>query len=310
MEEMQRDELSSMEARQLIAEAQDLVNAGRLGAAAHKCERMLKLAPNWREALCLYGSILEQMGLDEKAGALYDQATRPDAISQRIEDPEGLQERPQELLEKAHAAWEAGHMGSALRACEKALALDPDWAEAHNLRGVVLDAMGQTGEAVAAYRRALRLAPGLEDARANLREAQAELHGREDDLDWVVIRRYSFPSEAEIALGHLQAEDIPATVIQEEITTIFWFFSNMVGGVKLCVPEDDVERALAVLEGEPLPRDAEERCPRCGSSDVAFARYNLRWVYLTILLLRFPLPIRNSRWVCHSCGATWAESDG
>jgi tetratricopeptide (TPR) repeat protein len=81
-------------------------------------------------------------------------------------------------LEKAQAHLDAGELAAALNECDQALRAAPQWAEAHNLRGIVLDEMGRTGEAIAAYREALRLDPALGDAAANLAEAQAELRPR------------------------------------------------------------------------------------------------------------------------------------
>lgn len=65
-------------------------------------------------------------------------------------------------------------LSEALSDCELAIEYDPEFAEAHNLHGLILDAMGQTSEAIAAYREALRLNPNLGEARANLRDAEAD----------------------------------------------------------------------------------------------------------------------------------------
>jgi tetratricopeptide (TPR) repeat protein len=53
--------------------------------------------------------------------------------------------------------------------------LAPDLAEAHNLRGTILDALGQKEQAIDAYQEALRLQPTFRDAQNNLHEAEAEL---------------------------------------------------------------------------------------------------------------------------------------
>jgi tetratricopeptide (TPR) repeat protein len=231
------------EAHQCLAEARTLAEAGRFGGAAQKCERALELAPNWAEAHHLYGTVLEQMGFVEKAEAAYDRATLPDAVSVEVQ---AASARCQQLLDKASVAREAGKLGSALRACEAALAANPNWAEAHNMRGLVLDDMGHAEEAIAAYREAIRLNPSFDDARRNLLGAGAAL---DDDTDGefsglVVVRTFGFPTEAEIARGRLEAEGIPAVVTQGEIVAMNWLLSNMVGGVKLCVREEDASRRL------------------------------------------------------------------
>jgi tetratricopeptide (TPR) repeat protein len=77
-------------------------------------------------------------------------------------------------LDQAYLAEEEDDFENALRECDLALQFAPNWAEAHNLRGIVLEALDRTEEAIAAYREAIRLEPGFDDARRNLREATAE----------------------------------------------------------------------------------------------------------------------------------------
>jgi uncharacterized RDD family membrane protein YckC/Tfp pilus assembly protein PilF len=86
------------------------------------------------------------------------------------------QDRPSqtgEHLSQAHACWEADDFEGALRECEQAIQLAPGLAEAHNLRGVVLEELGRREEAITAYREASHLDPSFRDARRNLAEAEA-----------------------------------------------------------------------------------------------------------------------------------------
>jgi predicted O-linked N-acetylglucosamine transferase (SPINDLY family) len=62
----------------------------------------------------------------------------------------------------------------------KAVTLDPDFAEAHNDRGVILAANGSFTEAVASFDRAVRLNPGYHEARNNLARGLRSL-GRFDE---------------------------------------------------------------------------------------------------------------------------------
>ncbi len=63
---------------------------------------------------------------------------------------------------------------SALADCELALEHDPTFAEAHNLRGLILDALDLSDEAIIEYREAIRLNPYFEEAQANLKDAESE----------------------------------------------------------------------------------------------------------------------------------------
>ena len=327
MDISQRDDLPSEEARQCLVEAQTLADEGRLGGAAQKCERALELSPNWAEAHQLYAAVLEEMGFVAKARVAYERASRPDAVSYDVlasrEQPERrpsslarsgastMQIEPdsgaRRLLEKARSAWDSGKLGSALRTCDAALTRVPDWPEAHNLRGLILDDMGHAEEAIGAYMEALRLAPSFDDARRNLLRAGDALEDDGNFTGLVVLRTFSFPSEAEIARGRLEAEGIPAVVLQGEIVAMNWIFSPGVGWVKLCVRQEDAARAAVALDQDLARPEPEMRCPGCGSADVHYQKYNLRGVYASILALKIPLPVRKDRWVCRRCGANWNE---
>jgi tetratricopeptide (TPR) repeat protein len=77
-------------------------------------------------------------------------------------------------LDLAYDHEDRGEFTDALRQCETAVRYDPGYAEAHNLRGIVLEELELKEEAIAAYGEAVRLAPAFDEARKNLSEAEAE----------------------------------------------------------------------------------------------------------------------------------------
>jgi tetratricopeptide (TPR) repeat protein len=84
-----------------------------------------------------------------------------------------------EQLEKAQLLYDQGRdFKGALVECNLALDYAPHSAPIHNLRGLILDALGKTGLAVQEYTEALRLDPDLSEARDNLADAEAELKAR------------------------------------------------------------------------------------------------------------------------------------
>ncbi len=66
---------------------------------------------------------------------------------------------------------ERGALEEAAKALKKAVALMPDYAEAHNNLGTVLGLLGQEDDAIACYHRALKFRPNLADAHNNLGNA-------------------------------------------------------------------------------------------------------------------------------------------
>jgi rubredoxin len=118
-------------------------------------------------------------------------------------------------------------------------------------------------------------------------------------------------------------------VADEYTVTMNWLYSNAIGGVKLQVKEDDVEQAMAVLaphdqEQEPVEQETDDleddpTCPNCGSLDISYERYSMRWVFaswafsgliLTTLfgaLGGFPLPFLKREWYCRACDYRWKQ---
>ncbi len=54
--------------------------------------------------------------------------------------------------------------------------------------------------------------------------------------------------EAHMVMGNLQGEDIACWLKDEYSVTIDPMLSNAIGGIKLMVPEAQVERAISVLQ--------------------------------------------------------------
>lgn len=79
------------------------------------------------------------------------------------------------LFEKAQFNYNQDReLNQALADCEQVIEYEPAFAEAHNLRGLILDALNRSDEAILEYREAIRLDPNSKDAQANLRDAEGE----------------------------------------------------------------------------------------------------------------------------------------
>ena len=129
------------------------------------------------------------------------------------------------------------------------------------------------------------------------------------------VASFREPYQAYIAKGRLETEDIPACVLDEHLIQIDWMYSQAIGGVKVQVPEEDFDRARAILKAEyaeelssveeaqlePAPGDL---CPRCRSDSISPPRYAL-WSLIPSLVLLLPVFFRRKKWVCKNCGAQW-----
>ncbi len=119
-----------------------------LGASARAAaERAIALAPGSAEARTALGDYLSQTGDRPAALAEYERALQSDP------------DNPELLSSVALSQYFRGHLDSTLRTSERAAALDPRSAERSLRLGYAYRAMRRYGDAVAAFDRAIALAP-------------------------------------------------------------------------------------------------------------------------------------------------------
>ena len=130
----------------------------------------------------------------------------------------------------------------------------------------------------------------------------------------VMVRRYRDLPEASIAKSILDSAGIEGFLIDDNMVRLDWFYSNLVGGVKLFVRQKDVEAADKLLsqdvpekfEVEKVGEYQQPRCPRCQSWDVTLDGLDRHLTYAA-LFFGLPIPITNRGWKCHSCGHEWND---
>jgi tetratricopeptide (TPR) repeat protein len=79
-----------------------------------------------------------------------------------------------DVLEQAYSAYQAGDFEEVLAFCREALERDPKWPAAFNLKGLALERLGRSQEAMEAYKAAVRYGPAYQEARQNLQRLQQE----------------------------------------------------------------------------------------------------------------------------------------
>jgi hypothetical protein len=68
--------------------------------------------------------------------------------------------------------------------------------------------------------------------------------------DFVEVTRFADPIEATLAKNQLEAAGIKAFLMDDTTVTMDWLLSNAIGGVKVVVAPQDLERAELILFGE------------------------------------------------------------
>ncbi len=220
----------------------------------------------------------------------------------------------EEHLDQASTYEENGQFKEALVECDAAVAeVQSFLADIFNLRGIVLEELECSAEARKAYAVALRLDPGFHEAAENLSKLESSV-GISHNL--ITIATLSYPAQAHVLRTKLETQGIWAFVADENLVAMNWLYSNVIGGVKLQVKEQDVERALEILGIEPEDFEdviddfgeeevEDERCPHCNSSNIHYEKYAIPAVFASWLLLSFPLPFLKRKWKCANCDYRW-----
>jgi len=74
---------------------------------------------------------------------------------------------------------------------------------------------------------------------------------------YVTVARFNTAVEAHILAGRLESEGIHTTITDAETVTMAWHLSQAVGGIKVQVSPDDVERARAIIAENMASREIE-----------------------------------------------------
>jgi hypothetical protein len=130
----------------------------------------------------------------------------------------------------------------------------------------------------------------------------------------VMTRRYRDLPVASVAKSILDSAGIENYLADDNLVRLDWFYSNLIGGIKLFVRPQDAEEADKLLEQEvperfdtDSPEEYEQpRCTKCQSFDVSLDGLDKRTTYIA-LMVGLPIPFTNKDWKCHSCGHSWKE---
>ena len=119
---------------------------------------------HYAQALRICRALMLSFPADERVAAAIDRLTRGLAAGTSAEPADPAKEHFGEAVRLQGGGW----LGEAADRYRQALAIRPDYVEAHNNLGSTLRAQGRLDEALACYERALRLRPGHPNIYNNL----------------------------------------------------------------------------------------------------------------------------------------------
>lgn len=125
-----------------------------------------------------------------------------------------------------------------------------------------------------------------------------------------VSTHYDLPT-AIVQQSLLNSHGIPAYLPDYHLGATAWVYLPALRGLRLAVPESDVEAAREIL-GDlsnwiDVPED--EHCPACGSDDI-FRPASWLLALLSVLTIGPPLLIQSRRRHCRTCRHNWRGSEG
>ena len=77
----------------------------------------------------------------------------------------------------------------------------------------------------------------------------------DDNSELVVVAAFTSVHEAQFARSLLESAGLEATLADEHVVSMDWFYSNAIGGVKVLVPRHQLEEARALLDSDAMAAD-------------------------------------------------------
>ena len=130
-------------------------------------------------------------------------------------------------------------------------------------------------------------------------------------MNFVVIQIFNNYIDANIMMGRLQEEGINCWLKDEITVTVDPILTNAIGGIKLMVPDSQVERAFSLLKEYRSEIQAKIKCPRCGSANVEYIttpRKASNWIGVLFGFLFTSYALSNDKvYHCFECGNEFEE---
>ena len=131
-----------------------------------------------------------------------------------------------------------------------------------------------------------------------------------------ILKTYEFLHKANMDLMKLKDEGIDAHMADQHTVSLAPYYAQAVGGIKLYVAEEDVERASDILSPDDIADEQLEsyfeaegfepalRCPNCNSPNIYQERSFLSGLFFLFTFF-LPVSISKNRYRCVKCDHQW-----
>lgn len=128
-----------------------------------------------------------------------------------------------------------------------------------------------------------------------------------------MLNSYESYIDAHIAKGVLEEEGITCWLKDENTVTINPILTNALGGIKILVAKEDLEKAAEILNRLRREQKSLVACPKCGSHNVELVstpRKAFNWLSaLTTFFLSDRAVARDKVNHCFDCGNEFPQKD-
>jgi len=130
---------------------------------------------------------------------------------------------------------------------------------------------------------------------------------------FTTIKVFEYPHEAQIIKNKLENEGIYVFLKDELTIQTDNFLSHAIGGVKLQVKSEDIEKAKKIVDLFKKDYNTEikeivlsqnetvKNCPNCNSTDIRVSKEVRGIVGVLLLFFGLPLPIYKKEYHCFDC---------
>ncbi len=89
-------------------------------------------------------------------------------------------------------------------------------------------------------------------------------------MEWLPVNVYINYIDAHIAKGVLEEQGIDTWLKDENTVTIDPMLTNAVGGIKLMVQKEELQKAWEILDKLKQEQKAKVKCPKCSSHNIEY----------------------------------------
>lgn len=124
-------------------------------------------------------------------------------------------------------------------------------------------------------------------------------------MNFILLQSFANYIDAHIIMGRLQEEGINCWLKDENTVTIDPILTNAVGGIKLMVAKEQIQRASELLQQFDKQKRKNFSCPKCGSHDIELVsspRKAVNWLsaFTGFFLGDYAIGA-NKTWHCFNC---------